>query len=151
MKTRRFLTAALVMAFMTVAGLAGAAGSISTTSTSAPTSGLVRYKFDWTSDASGNVSGIPVIVRGGWIRQIQFVPDGGGTAPTALYDVTLLDANGVDLLAGAGADLSATVSKITTPGASAIFLDTSLNTSISPTVANAGNAKGGLIYIWIGN
>jgi hypothetical protein len=34
------------------------------------------------------------------------------TAPTALYDITLVDSTGVDYLAGGGANLSATVSTI---------------------------------------
>lgn len=141
---------AVLLASAVFALTADAAGSISTTAVSSPMSGLTRYAFDWTCDAGGAVSSVGVVIRGGFIRQIQFVPDGGGTQPTNLYDVTLLDANSVDLLAGAGADLSNAASKITVPTAP-IFLDTLLNTMVYPTVANAGNAKGGIIYIWVGN
>jgi hypothetical protein len=40
--------------------------------------------------------------------QVKFVPNGGGTAADDLYDITLVDTDSVDVLGGAGANLSAT-------------------------------------------
>jgi len=46
-----------------------------------------KVEFDWLSDASGDVSGVLTKVLSGIIDRVTFVPDGGGTAPTTLYDI----------------------------------------------------------------
>jgi hypothetical protein len=67
--------------------------------------------------------------------------------PTTLYDVTVLDAMALDVLQGAGANLSATLS---TFGVSAIgtyhrrVITAGL---LIPVVTNAGNAKRGTIEL----
>lgn len=122
---------------------------------------IIGYKFDWTSDASGDVSGVGAInitridKPGGMINTIvgaQFVPDTGGTAPTDLYDATLINSDGVDVLQGVGADLPQSVTSIsnyrtplTTDGGYVLLMGDTL----TPVVANAGNAKGGTIYLFI--
>ena len=69
-----------------------------------------EYSIAWLSSAGGVVTENPVAVKRGHIHEVKFVPDTGGTQPTDLYDVTLIDAisGGADFLAGAGADLSQT-------------------------------------------
>lgn len=126
-----------------------AAGSATVTATSIGDGRVVRYTIAWVSDASGNVSGVTTALSGikyGYLQQFKLIPDAGGTAPTALYDVTLVDANGVDLLAGAGANLSATVSTLTM-SAAPIFYDASAALDLG--ISNAGNAKGGTLVLWI--
>jgi hypothetical protein len=67
------------------------------------------------------------------------------TTPTDLYDVTILDAASADLLGGAGADKSSTATTLlVTDG---VWLES--GTSITPTVANAGNSKTGTITFWV--
>ncbi len=105
-----------------------------------------RYTAVWTSDASGNVSGNPFAVLPGRIESIRTKPNGGGTAPTTLYDVTLVDTDGVDVLAGAGANLSATVTALALLSP-AYWQDGSRTLDL--TVANAGNAKGGVLEILV--
>lgn len=113
-----------------------------------------RIVLTWTSDASGNVSGIPSTAISGTICKVQFIPS-ATAAPTTLYNVTLLDAAGIDVLAGQGANLSATVASEIVPGVA--FTD-SVTTSVVPcvvseslslVVANAGNAKSGQVILYV--
>jgi hypothetical protein len=109
----------------------------------------VKYTLVWTSDASGDVSGntaaLAVIALGD-LYQIQFIPNAGGTAPTTLYDVVLNDAAGVDFLAGAGANLSATVSTVVRPASPLLHDGTG---TLNLVVSNAGAAKGGTVILWL--
>lgn len=114
--------------------------------------GVTKYTVDWTSDASGAVSSNAFNVKRGELLQVKFVPDGGGTQPTDLYDVTLVDSNSVDVLAGGGANLSNAASTIKVPsfGATTLYRYYHDGTStLDLVVANAGNAKGGLLILWV--
>ena len=114
-----------------------------------------RYSGAWVSHTDGTVNNAftePIV---GEILRVQFVPDGGGTAPTNLYDVTLTDANGQDVLAGQGANLSDTVTTNVCPG---VPLKDGTTTSVRPMVvaetltlviANAGNGKGGKVVLYV--
>jgi hypothetical protein len=109
---------------------------------------VVRYEFTWTTDASGNVSANTATLqfKPGYLRQIRFIPSGGGTQPTNNYDVTLVDGSGVDLLNGKGANLSNASGLYLTwlPG---IYYD-GVQT-LDFVVANGGNAKSGTVVIWL--
>lgn len=65
-------------------------------------SGITRYTLAWTSTAGGAVSGNPFSLRLGTLIQVKFVPGTGGTQPTNNYTATLVDTDGLDLLAGVG-------------------------------------------------
>lgn len=121
------------------------AGTVTTTTTDLG-AGLFEYSMAWVCDASGAVTENAVAVKRGYIRSVEFIPDGGGTAPSAAYDVTLIDAIsvGADFVSAAGANLSATARSIATPNT--LFKGGNLY----PTVANAGNAKGGTIVLVVG-
>ncbi len=111
--------------------------------------GITEYTLDWLSDASGDVSGNNFNIKRGTIEAIRFKPDGGGTAPTAAYDVTLDDSDAFDLATGLGSNLSATVTTRSKP-----LVNTSAPVwfeggSVDLVVANAGNAKGGIVTIWV--
>jgi hypothetical protein len=96
-----------------------AVGSITITDpnqSSHPPREVRRVALAWTSDTSGNVSGILTNYLNGALVRVVFVPGTGGDAPAASYDVTLLNEDGIDLLAGQGANLSATVSSHVAPG-----------------------------------
>jgi hypothetical protein len=57
------------------------------------------------------VSANTLDIKRGRILQAKFVPGAGGSVPTDLYDVTLADADGADLLLGLGGDRSATLAQ----------------------------------------
>lgn len=79
------------------------------------------YEIDWTADAAdGSVPDTVLTDRDGDNSNINAfivlaVTDPGATAPTASYDITLEDENGVDAMGGALADRSATVSEQAMP------------------------------------
>ena len=82
----------------------------------------------------------------GVIRSIETIPGLLGAPatnpPTDLYDITLLDKYSLDIAGGQLADRSATVAQKVVP-ASKIIIDS----EITLTIANAGNAKNGRIIM----
>ncbi len=107
---------------------------------------LTKYSIAWTSTAGGAVSANLFTVRRGFLVGIKFVPGSGGSQPTDLYDVTLVDTDSVDQLGGMGANLSnATSSRLS-------FDPPLINDGVQQldlVVANAGNAKTGTVILWI--
>lgn len=121
------------------------AGSIVVT-TSDIGGGVTKYSAAWLSDAAGVVTENSFDVKRGRLRQVKFIPGAAGAAPTNLYDLTLRDADGADLLVAAGADLSATVASWYSP-ANPVYFE---GGAVTPTIANAGNAKAGTIVLIVG-
>lgn len=112
-----------------------------------------KYTFAWTSDSSGNVSGTASDAISGTI--VRVVTNPGATAPTDNYDVVLNDADGIDVLAGQGANRDTADSEHFCPGVA--FKD-GTTTSIAPVVVdgeltlgvtNAGNAKQGELHLYV--
>lgn len=100
----------------------------------------------WTSHATGgNVEQTATNLRG-VLKRISFVP--GGTTPTDQYDVTLEDADGIDVLGGLGENLSnstaTTVSILDSLPLAQVLLG---NHTLK--VTNAGNAKTGSLVAYL--
>ena len=73
----------------------------------------------------------------------------GATAPTTLYDITLLDSDGIDMAGGVLANRSATVSEEAIPLlASGVSGDRIVNGALDVTITAAGNAKIGELKLW---
>ena len=105
-----------------------------------------KVTFAWTSDAAGIVSGIPTTAFfSGAIDRLVTVPSGGGTAPTALYDIVINDDDGTDVLMGSGANRSATA----TEQVLASSLGYMANSKLTLGITNAGASKQGTIYLYI--
>jgi hypothetical protein len=124
--------------------------------------GALKCQMAWTSDASGNVTGDSLNLPAGSILNVQFVPGAGGTQPSDLYDIDLLNANGTSVFddgsgTSIGANLSNTAATDKVPfinGAATTFVRAWIEGSGggSPyqlTVANAGNAKKGTVNIFV--
>lgn len=111
-----------------------------------------KITMDWLSNASGAVSGTATKARSGQILRVVFQPDSGGTQPTDQYDVTLLDDDGMDVLAGVGANLSnaanSQVVPVVTDGNNGNMAPVAFDGTLELQVANAGNAKGGIVIIY---
>lgn len=109
---------------------------------------ISRFSELWLSDASGDAVISLDDYKGYEIIAVQTVPGLNGdlatTLPTNLYDVTLIDAYGMDWFYTEGANRSGTVAEVFNITNRIPFPD-----SASFTVANAGNAKTGLVNIWI--
>lgn len=136
---------ALILALTVPVGAVGTATVTSATVRDVSTRYL-RYTIAWTSSAGGAVSGNTFTVVSGRIVSVRFVPGSGGTQPTDAYDVTLIDTNSVDVLFGAGANLSNTLSTVTRLSP-AYFQDGSRVLDL--VVANAGDSKTGTVQVLV--
>lgn len=123
------------------------AGSI--TVTTSRVGALSKYSIAWVSDASGDVNGNAFACVAGELVQVRYTPDGGGTQPTDLYDATMTDAQGIDVLGGTGANLSNAASTHAVPAVSTYFRRTLEAGDLTPVVAAAGNAKAGTIVLLV--
>ena len=74
--------------------------------------------------------------------------DPGATAPTTLYDITLVNANGRDVMGGALADRSATVTEDTMPLKNGNYTVVHNDGLLTITVTAAGNSKTAEILIY---
>lgn len=108
-----------------------------------------KISIGWTSDASGDAtanlaadynSNLSKIK--GWIIQIATNP--GATAPTDNYDITISDADSVDVCGGRLKDRDTATSELVTFDPP-VWVDSEL----ALAVANAGNAKVGAIEIYM--
>lgn len=103
-----------------------------------------KIKFAWTSSAGGAADSTTTAVFDGKLICVTTVPS-GVTAPTLNYDVQVQDTDGVDLLAGNGANRSDTATEhITFTSLGAVCKST-----LTLAVTNAGNAKLGDVYIYL--
>lgn len=100
-----------------------------------------KHTVAWTSDASGDAS--QTITIDGAIVRVVTNPD-GTAAPTDNYDVTLIDPDGVDLLAGEGADRDTANSEQIFPSNTPFH-----NGDVTVTIANAGDTKEGTVVLYV--
>lgn len=113
---------------------------------------IVKHTFTFVANGGGSVSqasGLPV---SGEIQRVVIVP--GTPTPTALYDLTLTDSDGVDVLAGQGANVAAGNVNIcpgtplkdgTTTGVLPMVVDSVLTLNV--TNAGAGGAGSVIVYV----
>ena len=116
------------------------------------TGSIKKLTFSWTSSAGGSATQAFTGING---RIVRVVTDPDGTdVPTTLYDITLVDDEGFDVLVTLGANRSATVTEAIAPG---IILTNGASTSVVPqaiagtltlNVTNAGNAKKGVVAVY---
>lgn len=105
-----------------------------------------KITWDWLSTDLGVVTSATTASFDGELIAAVFDPDAAGTQPTNAYDVTITDADGMDVLSGLGADLSnaATVIKKHTDGLGAVA-----GSVLTLNVSNAGDAKGGIVALYL--
>lgn len=110
--------------------------------------------WEWTSDASGDVSDVgSVVVPGGTVSFLASVP---GSGVTDAFDVTIkatrtLESGNsmviADVLSGDGADLS------NSTDGQGVILSTPFTlghqTTLEPVIAAAGNAKSGTLQLTV--
>jgi hypothetical protein len=106
-----------------------------------------KLKMSWTGTAGGAVGAIPVPFNG----RIERIVTNPTDAPTANYDITLADEDGLDLAQGLLANRHTTSSEEVTPYVG----DGTVTSSpvvyaglITPTVAASGTSKSGTITIY---
>jgi hypothetical protein len=103
-----------------------------------------KITFAWTSSAGGAADATTAKAYDGKILGFATIPD-GVAAPTDDYDVVVNDADGLDVLLGAGANRD-TANTEYVDGAS---LSAVADSALTLGVTNAGNAKQGTVVLWI--
>lgn len=100
-------------------------------------------QFDWLSTDGGVVASTTTASYNGKIEAVVLVPDTSTTLPSDLYDVTLTDGT-IDLLSGLGANCGNATNVAIIDGLIPIA-----GNKLTLNVANAGNAKGGNVYVYL--
>ena len=106
---------------------------------------ITKLKAVWVSAADGTASGQTTYPYTGKIEGLTTAPAAAGSAPIDLYDVTLTDEDSVDVLMGGGANRATA----TTQHVLGTSLGCVANDKLTLNVANAGDTKGGAVYVWI--
>ena len=116
-----------------------------------------KYTFAWTSDASGDVSGISTDDGSFMTRKITDILKGkeivggevtpGATTPTAAFDVVVNDSNGVDLFGGAFADCVNSATTTSYPFDATVYGSKIIKSALTPVVSNSGSAKTGSVVL----
>jgi hypothetical protein len=109
------------------------------------TGGLQKIKWTWTCSSAGAYSEASTVRPNGLIFRLVTIPS-AVTAPTALYDVTITDADGVDVLNGLGADRSAT---LTEQKSASDGLGVCKSSLLTLNVSNAGDITLGTVILYI--
>jgi len=113
---------------------------------------VVKVIVDWVSDsAAGSVSQLSTKPIFGEILRITTNP--GATAPTDLYDVTILDEDLVDVALGTLANRSTANTETVYPtvvgSGGTTYVRTAIAGRITLTIAAAGNSKTGRVTIYL--
>jgi hypothetical protein len=104
--------------------------------------GISKVKWTWTSATDGTASLVTAKSYFGVVLSLRTDP--GATAPTANYDITVTDADGFDVMQGAGADRHTSTSEDTSPASTSVAFG-----SLTINISNAGDAKTGVAVLYI--
>lgn len=111
---------------------------------------VVKWQFDWTCDASGNVTGTLNDMPNGQLVMMLTVPS-ASAAPTDNYDIAI-NVLGADILGGAGQNRDTANAEIAYPtatvGAVTYPVQPAVYDKLSFAITNAGNATSGTIYLY---
>jgi hypothetical protein len=107
-----------------------------------------RVVIDWVS-SSGGAADVSITNLYGFLIKMVTDPAAGGSAPTDNYDITLVDENGIDALAGAGADRDTANTEQVYPTATSASVPVFLCGTHTFTVATAGDTKSGRAVLYI--
>jgi hypothetical protein len=148
----RRLLLALLGLFLLLGAAPEAVGTVAVTTTTIienQRERVLQYSIAWTSTAGGAVSANTFRLNApGRLLSVRYVPGSGGLQPSDQYDVTLVDSDGVDVLAGGGANLSNAVATLVHRDPPAYLTHTR---TLDLVVANAGDANSGTVVLTVQN
>lgn len=132
-----------------------ASGTVAITRAREDIGSLNRKKIvvAWTSDAAAGTVSQVIAECIGAIERV--VTDPGTPAPTANYDITLLDENGIDVLQNLGQNRHTSNSEQIFPGGSCTdgtnntVIPMAVHGDLTLTIANAGNSKQGTFTLYL--
>jgi hypothetical protein len=119
------------------------AGTVVTTEEIAGT--VKKVRFDWTSDALGAADATTTNPYSGEVLRLVTNPDGGADAPDDNYSVVVNDADGNDILMGAGANRDTA----NTEQVLASSLGIVANDKLTLAITGAGAANKGSVFVYI--
>jgi len=111
-----------------------------------------KLVITWTSSTNEFVYDTTGYVRGE-IKRVAFIPS-TTAKPLAAYDITLKDANDIDILAGEGANLASNVNSTIavgvtlTDGVNSNAIPFCVNDILKLTVTNCGSLKSGQVVLY---
>jgi hypothetical protein len=118
------------------------AGTVTTTEKVLGT--VKKITFTWTASAGGAADATTDEVYDGKLIGLTTDP-GAGTAPTDNYDVVITDADGHDVLLGAGADRDTA----TTEHVAEASLGAVAHSPLTLAVTNAGAGGEGVVIVYL--
>lgn len=101
-----------------------------------------KIKWTWTSATGGAAS--LVTSRGYYGKVLALVTDPGATAPTDNYDITITDAEGYDVMQGAGANRDTANTETAVP-----TTDSPAFGPLTINITNAGDEKVGVAVLYV--
>lgn len=104
--------------------------------------GVCKIQWSWTSTAGGAADLITTKSYYGEVLALVTNPD--ATAPTDDYDITITDADGYDVMQGAGANRDTANTETAVPTAKSVAFG-----KLTLNVTNAGSAKVGVATLYI--
>jgi hypothetical protein len=107
---------------------------------------LHKVKFTLLSTTAGSDSEVTTEQFNDMLMRVIITPDGGGTAPSAAWDVTVTDSDGGDVLAGLGANLSETA---VTYKSSNDGLGCVKSSALTCSATNMGEGKGATVTLFM--
>lgn len=118
--------------------------------------GHKKLQITWVSAAGGTVSQAISAHDYTYVQKLRgmylvgLVTNPGAAAPTADYDITLLDKDGADLLGGAGVDrhTSASERAVPSPDGTYPWPAGPIDGDLTFTIAAAGDTKGGVATLY---
>ena len=107
---------------------------------------IQKISWDWLSATGGAVSSAASGWYCGKIVKVSLASDSGDTAPTDGYDVTIEDGDGLDVLSGGGANVTAAATVYINDPTKVLWVRSNV---LTLKVANAGDEKGGVVTMLI--
>ena len=107
---------------------------------------LQKIQWDWLSATGGAVSSAASGWYCGKIVKVSLASDAAPTAPTNGYDVTIEDGDGLDVLSGNGANVTAAATVYINDPTKMLWVRSNV---LTLKVASAGDAKGGVVTMLI--
>jgi len=106
---------------------------------------LITWSF--TTDGDGDASEESATVNG-QINRIVTNPASGDDKPSANWDLTILDEDGVDILGGSGADRDAGGAAVSEQAAPSVA-GLGVQSTLTFTVENGGDTKKGTVMVYL--
>jgi len=109
---------------------------------------MKKIKWSWVAGSGASVNSIgsaqTTNTYNGKIQMLATIGGAGGLAPSASYDITVVDQSSVDVLAGNGASRAAATEWTTTGNLGAVA-----NDKLTLTIASTGSSNAGAVYVYI--